>query len=92
MQSFRPSQLWRMLLIQTAVVLAGGYLTGAVVGVYGQALIDRYLRLTSGFPFSYSIGWQTVQIFVVVVAAALAAVSVPGRLAVRAPPSLGLQE
>jgi putative ABC transport system permease protein len=80
------------LLIETAVVLVAGCLTGAVIGVYGQALIDRYLRLTSGFPVAYSIGWQTAQIFLVVVGAALAAVAVPGRLAVRAPPSLGLQE
>jgi putative ABC transport system permease protein len=92
LQSFRPAQLWRMLLIETAVVLAAGCLTGAVVGVYGQALIDRHLSLTSGFPVAYSIGWQTVEIFLVVVAAALAAVAVPGRLAVQAPPSLGLQE
>lgn len=92
LQSFRPAQLWRVLLIESAVVLAAGCLTGAVVGVYGQALIDRYLRLTSGFPVSYSIAWQTVEIFVAVVLAALAAVAVPGRLAARAPPSLGLQE
>lgn len=92
LQSFRPAQLWRMLLVEAVVVLVAGCLTGAVLGVYGQLLIDRYLRLTSGFPVSYSIGWHTVEIFLVVVLAALVAVAVPGHLAARAPPSLGLQE
>jgi hypothetical protein len=32
LQSFRPAQLWRILLIETAVVLAAGCLTGAFVG------------------------------------------------------------
>jgi len=92
-QSFTPRQLWRVLLLEAGVVLGAGCLTGALTGVYGQVGADRYLRLVTGFPVaSDPAGWRTVQIFAIVVAAALAVVAVPGWFASRVPPHLGLQE
>ncbi len=92
-QSFTPRQLWRVLLLESAIVLGAGCFTGAVAGVYGQLGIDRYLRLVTGFPVAATpAGWQTVETFALVVAAALVAVAIPGWFATKVPPHLGLQE
>ena len=92
-QSFTPRQLWRVLLLEAGVVLGAGCMTGALTGIYGQVGADRYLRLVTGFPVAADpAGWRTVQIFVIVVAAAMAVVAVPGWFASRVPPHLGLQE
>ncbi|HET6449034.1 MAG TPA: FtsX-like permease family protein, partial [Conexibacter sp.] len=92
-QSFSPRQLWRVLLLESSVVLGAGCLTGALVGVYGQTVIDRYLRAVTGFPVASTLaGWSTVEIVALVVAAALAVVAIPGWFAARVPPQLGLQD
>jgi putative ABC transport system permease protein len=92
-QSFSPRQLWRVLLLETAVVLGAGCVTGALVGVYGQVVIDRYLRLVTGFPVSTTLGgWPTVEIVGIVLVAALVVVAIPGWFAARVPPRLGLQD
>jgi putative ABC transport system permease protein len=92
-QSFSPRQLWRVLLLETSVVLGAGCVTGALVGAYGQVVIDRYLRAVTGFPVSSTLaGWSTLEIVALVVAAALAVVAIPGWFAARVPPQLGLQD
>lgn len=92
-QSFSPRQLWRVLLLETSVVLGAGCLTGAVVGIYGQIVMDRYLRAVTGFPVASTLaGWGTVEIVALVVAAALVVVAIPGWFAARVPPQLGLQD
>jgi len=92
-QSFSPPQLWRVLLLETGVVLGAGCLTGGLVGVYGQVVIDRYLSVVTGFPVAVTLaGWTTVQIVALVVLAALAVVAIPGWFAARVPPQLGLQD
>jgi len=92
-QSFSPRQLWRVLLLESSVVLGAGCLTGAVMGVYGQIVIDRYMRAVTGFPVASTLaGWSTLRIVALVVMAALAAVAVPGWFAARVPPQLGLQD
>jgi len=92
-QSFSPRQLWRVLLLESAVVLGAGCLTGALVGVYGQVVIDRYLRTVTGFPVAATLaGPATVEVVAAVLVAALAVVAVPGWFAARVPPQLGLQD
>ncbi|MGN6188609.1 MAG: FtsX-like permease family protein [Conexibacter sp.] len=92
-QSFSPRQLWRVLLLETSVVLGAGCATGALVGVYGQVVMDRYLRAVTGFPVASTLaGWSTLEIVALVVAAALAVVAIPGWFAARVPPQLGLQD
>jgi putative ABC transport system permease protein len=93
LQSFRPSQLWLVLLLESGLVLGVGCLVGAVAGVYGQALIDRYLELTTGFPAPFApAGLQTAQTLLLVLGAALGAFAIPGYLAAQAPARLSLQE
>jgi putative ABC transport system permease protein len=93
LQGLRPRQLWLVLVAESAIVLGAGCATGAIAAVYGQFLIDRYLRLTTGFaaPFELA-GWPGIEAFLLVMAMALLGVAVPGWLAARAPAGLGLQE
>ncbi|HEX4804895.1 MAG TPA: FtsX-like permease family protein [Conexibacter sp.] len=92
-QSFTPRQLWRVLLLESGVVLGAGCLTGALVGVCGQVVIDRYLSVVTGFPVAVTLaGWVTVQIVALVVLAALLVVAIPGWFAARVAPQLGLQD
>jgi putative ABC transport system permease protein len=92
-QSFSPRQLWRVLLLEASVVLGAGCLTGALFGVYGQVVMDRYLRTVTGFPVASTLaGWPTLQIVVLVVLAALFVVAIPGWFAARVPPQVGLQD
>jgi len=91
-QSFRPAQLRVILLCESALVLATGSLVGALGGLYGQALIDRYLRLVSGFPAPFSTALaQTLETVGAIVGAALLVLLLPGLLASKAPPRLALQ-
>jgi putative ABC transport system permease protein len=90
-QSFSPRQLWLLLLLEAAIVLGSGGLTGAVGGIYGQFGADRFLAIVTGFPVApVPAGLQTIQTFGLVVLAAVAIVAVPGWFAARVPPRLGL--
>jgi len=91
-QSFRPAQLRVILLCESTLVLATGSLVGALGGLYGQALIDRYLRLVSGFPAPFSTALaQTLETVGAIVGAALLVLLLPGLLASKAPARLALQ-
>lgn len=91
LQSFHPSQLWLLLLLEAAAVLGAGGLTGAITGVYGQFGADRYLEVVTGFPVSpVPAGWQTIETIALVVPTALAILALPGWFAARVPPRLGL--
>jgi putative ABC transport system permease protein len=86
-----PARLRRILLVEAALMLGAGCVTGALVGFYGQFVIDDYLRHVTGFPVAAAgASARPLEIFVLVIAAALAAVAVPAWLASRVPPSLAL--
>jgi putative ABC transport system permease protein len=92
-QSFSPLQLRAILLFESTLVLGTGCLIGAAAGVYGHELIDRYLRLVTGFPAPFSPATpQMLETTVAILAATLIVLSVPGYMASRVPPSLALQE
>jgi putative ABC transport system permease protein len=92
-QSFRPSQLRLVLLWESCLVLGTGCATGALAGVYGHDLINRYLRSVSGFPAPFSpAGLQMFETTITIIAAALIVLAVPGFVASRVQPSLALQE
>jgi putative ABC transport system permease protein len=92
-QSFSPRQLRSILLYESVLVLGTGCLTGALAGIYGHLLSDRFLRLTTGFPAPFSPeGLQAVQTTLLIVIAALLALAIPGYVASQAPPRLALQE
>jgi len=92
-QGFDHWQLWRSLIMESAIVLVIGCLDGAVLGVYGHALADRWLRMTTGFPAPFAAGGPQVFLTLVIVAGiALAVMALPGLTATHAPPQAGFQE
>jgi putative ABC transport system permease protein len=88
-----PSRLRRILLVEATLMLGAGCLVGALAGIYGQFIIDAYLRHVTGFPVA-SVGTSArpVEIFALVLAAALAACAIPTWLASTVPPALALAE
>lgn len=89
----KPRRLRLILAFEAGLMLAAGCLTGAVVGVYGQLVLDGYLRHVTGFPVArVATGARPFEVFALVLAAAFAIVAVPGWLASRVPPALALEE
>lgn len=91
-QGFSVGQLRAILAYESLLVLGTGALAGAVSGVYGHLLSDRFLRLTTGFPAPFAIaGAHTVQTILVIVFAALLALAIPGYVASGVSPQLALE-
>jgi putative ABC transport system permease protein len=86
-------QLWRSLLLEATILLTIGCLDGAFLGVYGHALADRWLRLTTDFPAPFAIGAeQIILTLTLVICIALVVISLPGFAAARVSPNVGFQE
>lgn len=93
LEGSRPDRLRRILGIEAALILSAGCLTGAVAGVYGQLVIDGYLRHVTAFPVAgIATGGRPLEIVVLVLVAVLAAVTMPGWWASRVSPTLALDE
>jgi putative ABC transport system permease protein len=92
-QGYDTGQLWRALLLESAVVLGVGCILGAVFGVYGHALASRWLRLNTGFPAPFAVGFPGVFLTLALLAMiALTVISLPGLAAARAPARTTFQE
>ena len=88
-----PARLRKLLLLESTLLLGAGCVTGAIVGVYGQAVIDGYLRNVTGFPIvTLTAGLRPLELLALVVAIVLVLVAVPGFLAARVAPTLALEE
>jgi len=89
----RPARLRRILMLEAGLMLGAGALTGAIAGVYGQLVLDRYLERVTGFPLvRVAAGARPIEILALVVAVALAIAAVPGWAASRVPPALALED
>jgi putative ABC transport system permease protein len=55
-QGFDPMQLWRAVVLESAVAVAIGCAVGTLLGLYGHALASRWLALSTGFPAPFSLG------------------------------------
>lgn len=91
-QGFDTGQVWRVLLIQSALVLAVGSALGAVFGLGGQVLATRWTSLTTGFPaiFSPAVGLAGLT-FAGVALIALGIVALFGCWAARVSPVMSFQ-
>jgi putative ABC transport system permease protein len=93
LQGYHGGQLWRGLLLESAVMLGVGSAVGAIVGVYGHTLAGQWLTVTTGFPAPFALG--VTQVFLtlaLVTAIALAVIALPGLAAARVSPRMSLQE
>jgi putative ABC transport system permease protein len=93
LEGTRPSQLRRLLLVEALVMLSAGCLTGAFAGVYGQLIIDSYLKHVTGFPVAglVTVG-RPIEILALVLIVVLALAAIPGWLASRVRPTLAFGE
>jgi putative ABC transport system permease protein len=92
-QGYDTGQLWRALLLESAIVLSIGCAIGAAAGIYGHALASRWLRLETDFPAPFEVGLGSVLVTLALLAAiALAVIALPGLLAARAPARASVQE
>ena len=86
-------QLRLVLLVESALMLSAGCLTGAIAGIYGQIVIDGYLKHVTGFPVaSLATGQRPIEIFALVIAAVLVIVAFPAWRASRVSATLALNE
>jgi putative ABC transport system permease protein len=93
LEGFPRMELWRTILLESALLLAVGCLTGAVFGLYGQQLLDRALANVINFPVVHSVALPAALLgLAVVTAAALVIVSAPGYLAAGVAPAVALQD
>lgn len=89
----RPYRLRLILLSESALMLGAGCATGALAGVYGQLVIDRYLNYVTGFPVAtLGASLRPLEVFALVTAAVLVLAAVPGWLASRVSPALAFNE
>jgi putative ABC transport system permease protein len=92
-QGFDNAQLWRALLMESAIAVSIGSVEGATLGFYGHALASRWLLITTGFPAPFGVGLAQVALaLVVVVSITLAMIAIPGLAAARVAPRLGFQD
>jgi putative ABC transport system permease protein len=89
----RRRRLRLILLCESVLMLGAGCITGALAGIYGQVVIDGYLRHVTGFPVSVlGASVRPLEILALVLAAVLAIVALPGYLASRVSPTLAFDE
>jgi putative ABC transport system permease protein len=92
-QGFDRWQLWRSLLLESAVLLTMGCSVGAILGLWGHDLASRWLRLTTGFPApSSASSGEVLLAWGLVVGISLAVVALPGFVAARVAPHASFQE
>jgi putative ABC transport system permease protein len=88
----KPRRLRRILLVEALLMLGAGALPGTLLGVYGEQVIDGYLRDTTGFPVvGVTASGRPLEVLVIVLVAALAIVAAPGWVASRTSPTLALR-
>lgn len=89
----KPRRLRMILLVESTLILGAGCATGALAGVYGEVVIDAYLRHVTGFPVA-SLGTSAwpLQVFALVAAFVLIIVAIPGWLASKVSPAVAFGE
>jgi putative ABC transport system permease protein len=93
MQGYDTWQLWRAVVLESAVTVGVGALVGAVLGVCGHALASRFLERSTGFPAPFYLGPLHVLLTLGLVAAiALGVIAIPGMMAARVSAKAILQE
>jgi putative ABC transport system permease protein len=92
-QGYDSGQLWRALLLESAITVGVGCVIGGAVGVYGHALAGRWLKLTTGFPAPFAVApTQVILTLTLITAVALAVIAIPGFAAARVPARAGFQD
>jgi putative ABC transport system permease protein len=92
-QGYDSAQLWRALLLESAITVGVGCIIGGIIGVYGHALAGRWLTLTTGFPAPFAVApGQVALTLTLITAVALTVIAIPGFAASRVPARAGFQD
>ncbi|MGP0100655.1 MAG: FtsX-like permease family protein [Solirubrobacteraceae bacterium] len=87
------ARIRRILLSESFLMLSAGCATGAVAGIYGQVVIDRYLKRVTGFPVAkLAASGRPLEILALVIVIALTIAAAPAWSASRVPPTLALDD
>jgi putative ABC transport system permease protein len=93
MRGYDTWQLWRAVVLESAVTVGVGALVGALVGICGHALASRFLERTTGFPAPFSLGAVQVLLTLGLIGAiTLLVIALPGMVAARVSPRAILQQ
>jgi putative ABC transport system permease protein len=87
------SRAWRVVMVESALLLIVGAIVGAAWGIYGQVALDGYLTGTTGFPVQRAGGsLRPAELLAFVVIVTLAICAVAGYPAARVPARVALEE
>jgi putative ABC transport system permease protein len=93
LEGFSRGELWRTVLLESVLLLGAGCAAGAAFGLYGQQLLDRALASVINFPVVHSVALTAALASLgVVLAAAAAAIALPGYLAAGVSPAVALED
>ncbi|MGN6190056.1 MAG: FtsX-like permease family protein [Conexibacter sp.] len=88
LSGFSDTDVWRALMLESAIVLSIGCLIGAAFGLYGQFMLTRWLSDSTGFPTAYAPAWLlALSTFAGITAVAVAIAALPGLAAARVSPA-----
>jgi putative ABC transport system permease protein len=92
-QGYDPPQLWRAVLLESAITIAVGAIVGAVIGIFGHALASRFLERSTGFPAPFSLDLlQVLLTLALLTLISLLVIALPGGAAARVEPTAIFQE
>ncbi len=93
LEGLARAELWRMILLESLLLVGVGCLTGAIFGLYGQQLADRALAEAINFPVVHSVtALAGLESLALVSATALAILALPGYIAACVPAAMALQD
>ena len=86
-------RLRELLVLESAVTLGVGAVTGTLWGIYGQVALDGYLTASTGFPVArLGASWRPLEVLVVVFGVSLAISAIPVWLTARVSARVALGE
>jgi putative ABC transport system permease protein len=93
LDGFSDLEVWRVLLLESVLLVGSGCFIGALFGLYGQVLGSHTILTVTGFPvvFSLRVG-GALGSFALVTVVAVAITAVPGYLFARVQPAAGLAD
>ena len=91
LDGFSDLDVWRVLLLESVLLVGSGCFVGALFGLYGQVLGSHTILSVTGFPVVFSLGVTgALGSFALVTIVAVAITAVPGYRAARVQPAASL--
>jgi putative ABC transport system permease protein len=88
LSGFSDGDVWRALMLESAIVLGIGCSIGALFGLYGQFMLTRWLSDSTGFPTAYAPAWAlALSTLAGITLVAVAIAALPGFAAARVSPA-----